>query len=105
MRDTKQRTAAVKQRAAALLRRRHRRMAAAGTACLALITALALAMPGILSDTDSVYTAPHMAASIFSGGSGGYILVGLLAFALGVSVTVLCVRLHRRDEEQESDDA
>ena len=34
-----------------------------------------------------------MTASLFTGGSLGYLLVGLLAFALGVCVTVLCVRL------------
>ena len=34
-----------------------------------------------------------MTASLFTGESLGYLLVGLLAFALGVCVTVLCVRL------------
>ena len=37
-----------------------------------------------------------MTASLFTGESLGYLLVGLLAFALGVCVTVLCVRLHER---------
>ena len=44
-----------------------------------------------------------MAASIFSGRSLGYLVVGLLAFALGVCVTVLCVRLrgHEGDSADE----
>ena len=49
-----------------------------------------------------------MAASIFSGRSLGYLVVGLLAFALGVCVTVLCVRLrgHEGDsaDEERHDD-
>ena len=43
-----------------------------------------------------------VAASIFSGRSLGYLVVGLLAFALGVCVTVLCVRL--RGHEQDTAD-
>ena len=44
-----------------------------------------------------------MAASIFSGRSLGYLVVGLLAFALGVCVTVLCIRLrgHEGDSADE----
>ena len=44
-----------------------------------------------------------MAASVFSGRSLGYLVVGLLAFALGVCVTVLCVRLrgHEGDSADE----
>lgn len=44
-----------------------------------------------------------MAAGIFSGRSLGYLVVGLLAFVLGVCVTVLCVRLrgHEGDSADE----
>ena len=44
------------------------------------------------------------AASLFSGESLGYLLVGLLAFALGVCVTVLCVRLHERERDEGSEE-
>ena len=40
-----------------------------------------------------------MTASLFTGESLGYLLVGLLAFALGVCVTVLCVRLRGRERD------
>lgn len=40
-----------------------------------------------------------MAAGVFSGRSLGYLVVGLLAFALGVCVTVLCVRLRGHEED------
>ena len=42
-----------------------------------------------------------MTASIFSGGSLGYLVVGLLAFALGVCVTILCLRLGRYEQDED----
>ena len=39
-----------------------------------------------------------------TGESLGYLLVGLLAFALGVCVTVLCVRLHERERDEGSEE-
>ena len=45
-----------------------------------------------------------MTASLFSGESLGYLLVGLLAFALGVCVTVLCVHLHERERGEGSEE-
>lgn len=103
MRTTAERLAAAKQRARELERQRQRRRArgllCAGTAaCFVVIVSLALVMPGItegFSDT----ALGGMAASIFSGRSLGYLVVGLLAFALGVCVTVLCVRLRGHEED------
>ena len=46
------------------------------------------------------------AASIFHGGAAlGYIVIGLLAFLLGVCVTVLCFRLQQmnRDDTQDKE--
>ena len=86
MRTTAERLAEAKRRARELERERQRRRArgifCAGTAaCFVMIVSLALVMPGI---TD-------------------YLVVGLLAFALGVCVTVLCVRLrgHEGDSADE----
>ena len=89
MRTTAERLAAAKQRARELERERQRRRAR-GILCIA---------EGF-SDTT---LGGGMAASIFSGRSLGYLVVGLLAFALGVCVTVLCVRLrgHEGDSADE----
>ena len=79
-------------------RRRARGLLWAGTAaCLVVIISLALAMPGITKGFSDAALGGGMAASIFSGRSLGYLVVGLLAFALGVCVTVLCVRLRGRE--------
>ena len=108
MRTTAERLAAAKQRARDLERQRQRRRARgilwAGTAaCFFVIVSLALAMPGITEGFSDTALGVGMAASVFSGRSLGYLVVGLLAFALGVCVTWLCVRLrgHEGDSADE----
>ena len=111
MRTTDERLAAAKRRAEELKRRqRHRRSRAAAVscaaACLAVILGLSLAMPSITERFSGTDYGIGMTASLFSAGSLGYILVGVLAFALGVCVTVLCFRLRERDgDDGEQDDA
>ena len=107
MRTTAERLAAAKRRARELERERQRRrvrgILCAGTAaCFVVIVSLALVMPGITEGFSDTALGGGMAASIFSGRSLGYLVVGLLAFVLGVCVTVLCVRL--RGHEGDSTD-
>ena len=68
-------------------------------------------MPGIAAHIQTGnYSGFETAASIFHGGAAlGYIIIGLLAFLLGVCVTVLCFRIRqfsREDaQDKESEDA
>ena len=112
MRTTDERLAAAKRRAEEITRqercRRSRLAAVSGAAaCLAVILGLALAMPSVTAHFSGADYYGGMTASLFSGGSLGYLLVGLLAFALGVCVTVLCFRLRGRgrdtDDEERGD--
>ena len=108
MRTTDERLAAAKRRAEAIRRREHRRHSraaalAAAAACLAAVLGLALAMPSITARFSGGDYSAGMAASMFSSGSLGYVLVGLLAFALGVCVTLLGIRLHRGGHDAEDD--
>ena len=74
--------------------RRSRIAAVSGAAaCLAAILGLALAMPSVTARFSDADYYGGMTASLFTGESLGYLLVGLLAFALGVCVTALCFRL------------
>lgn len=75
--------------------------AAAAAACLALLTGVSFAMPGIAAQfrTDG-RTGFKTAASMYGGSDAlGYIVIGLLAFLLGVCVTILCFRLRQMDRE------
>ena len=62
-------------------------------ACLAVLIAAALSMPAF-SDVASSRTARY-GSLILSTPSLGYVVIGALAFLLGICVTLLCVRLQR----------
>ena len=116
MRSHEERVAETKRRIAQIEREKRRRrntitMASAVAACLALLIGASLVMPGIAANIQTGdYSGFETAASIFHGGAAlGYIVIGLLAFLLGVCVTVLCFRLRQMNREdgqdKESEDA
>ena len=116
MRSHEERVAETKRRIAARQREKRLRrntitIASAVAACLALLIGASLAMPGIAASIQTGnYSGLETAASIFHGGAAlGYIVIGLLAFLLGVCVTVLCFRLRQMNREdgqdRESEDA
>ena len=88
------------------LRRNTITMASAVAACLALLIGASLAMPGIAASIQAGdYAGFETAASVFHGGAAlGYIVIGLLAFLLGVCVTVLCFRLRQMSREDGQDE-
>ena len=116
MRSHEERIAEAKRRIAKIEREKRRRrdtitMASAVAACLALLVGTSFAMPGIAAHIQTGdYSGFETAASMYGGGAAlGYIVIGLLAFLLGVCVTVLCFRLRQMNREdgqdRESEDA
>ena len=115
MRSHEERVAEAKRRIAKIEQEKRLRhntvtMASAVAACLVLLTGASLAMPGIAASIRTGdYSGFETAASMYGGGALGYIVIGLLAFLLGVCVTVLCFRLRQMSREdgqdQESEDA
>ena len=110
MRSHEERVAEAKRRIAARQREKRRRrntvtMASAVAACLALLIGASLAMPGIAANIQTGdYSGFETAASMYGGGAAlGYIVIGLLAFLLGVCVTVLCFRLRQMNREDGQD--
>ena len=106
MRSHEERVAEAKRRIAGQerkkrLRRRAAAAAAAAAACLALIVGCALAMPDMAARIQPGSEAGfETAASMYGGGAAlGYIVIGVLAFVLGVCVTILCFRLRRLECE------
>ena len=113
MRSREERVRAVCCRVAQMRRQRRLRAITAGAvAASVLVTAvLAVQMPERMravagNEVEDV----QAAASVFrNGGAAGYVLIGLLAFVLGICVTVLCFRIRelekaRMDEEKREDD-
>ena len=116
MRSHEERVAETKRRIAKIEREKRLRrdkitMVSAAAACLVLLIGASLAMPGIAARAQAGdYAGFETAASMYGGGAAlGYIVIGLLAFLLGVCVTVLCVRLRQMSREdgqnEESEDA
>ena len=110
MRSHEERISETKRRIAKIEREKRRRrntitIASAVAACLALLIGASLAMPGIAANIQAGdYSGFETAASIFHGGAAlGYIVIGLLAFLLGVCVTVLCFRLRQLSREDGQD--
>ena len=110
MRSHEERVVETKRRIAARnrkqkLRRGRITVLAAAAACLALIVGASFAMPGIAARIQkSEYSGFETAASIFHGSAAlGYIVIGSLAFLLGVCVTVLCFQLRQMNREDAQD--
>ena len=110
MRSHEERVAEAKRRIAKIEREKRLRrdkitMISAAAACLALLIGASFAMPGIAANIQTGnYSGFETAASMYGGGAAlGYIVIGLLAFLLGVCVTVLCIRLHQMKREDNQD--
>ena len=111
MRSHEERVVETKRRIVQIEREKRRRrntitMASAVAACLALLIGVSLAMPGIAAKIQAGdYSGFETSATMYGGGAAlGYIVIGLLAFLLGVCLTILCFRLrqlHRQDKESE----
>ena len=114
MRSHEERVAETKRRIAKIEQEKRLRhntvtMASAVAACLVLLIGASFAMPGIAASIQAGDYADFETAASMYGASLGYIVIGLLAFLLGVCVTVLCFRLRQMSREdgqdQESEDA
>ena len=108
MRSHEERVAEAKRRIAKMerekrLRRNTITMVSAVAACLVLLIGASLAMPGIAAKIQTGdYVGFETAASMYGGSAAlGYIVIGLLAFLLGVCVTVLCFRLRQMNREDD----
>ena len=109
MRSNEERIAEVKRRIAEKeykkgLRREWAAAVCCVAACLAVIVGVSLSMPDTVSRIEMGTSSGFETAATMLGGSTalGYIVVGLLAFVLGVCVTVLCFRIRRLNEEEQT---
>ena len=89
-------------------RQRHRRIVSAFciAACLAVIVGVSFVMPGIVGQiAPGTSSGFETAATILGGGTAlGYMVIGLLAFILGVCVTILCFRIRQLDKEEQTEE-
>ncbi len=110
MRTNDERLAAMHRRAGELTREKRKRQtifvgAASCALGLALVIVLGLWMPSAAPALSHETASAGMSASMFSSaGALSYIVEGLLAFLLGICVTLFCIRLKKWREDSDKED-
>ena len=112
MRTTEERAGLIHKRTAEIKRGRQKKKQRALdmiciAACLILVVGIGSFMPGLSVGIPGgeVHHASGAASLVGSHAALGYILMGLMAFLLGVFVTVLLHRLHRRNERKQRENS
>lgn len=107
MRTNEERVGLIHKRTAEIKREQQKRKQRALdiiciAACLIFVVGIGLFMPGLAAGIPGGEV--HHAS-----GAGAYVVIGLFTFVIGVSVTILCIRLknkltNRTDRAEESED-
>ena len=112
MLTTEERAGLIHKRAAELKReRQQRKQRRLDRLCIAACRILVVGIGSFLPDWvvgvpgGEVHHASGAASLVGSHAALGYILMGLMAFLLGVFVTVLLYRLHRRNERKQQENS
>ena len=103
MRTNEERSRLIHKRTAEIKREKQNRIQRGLDAvCLLLVTGIGAWMPELMTEpaAGSIIHSSGAASMIGSHAALGYIVMGLLAFLLGVCVTVLLYRLRRRNERR-----
>lgn len=110
MRTNEERITALHSRTSQLKRERKNHQfaaicAAGGVVCLGLLIGIAAMMPDISDYRFINETSDAMNASVFAGsGSLVYIVIAILAFLLGITLTVFCFRIKKWLDEKDRGD-
>ena len=101
MYDTARRVALVKQRVRENNRRRQRRgIYGLSAACMLLFAVLMQAADAFVVHGQTAAWG-SFGAMLLREDAGGYVLVGVAAFAAAVVLTVVCMRLHEREKQKQ----
>lgn len=107
MRTNEERSQLIHKRTAEIKREKQNRIqrgfdAVCIAVCLLLVTGIGAWMPELMTEpaAGSIVHSSGVASMIGSHAALGYIVMGLLAFLLGVCVTVLLYRLRSRNERR-----
>lgn len=112
MRTNEERAGLIHKRTAEIKRERQKRKQRALditciAACLILVIGIGSFMPELTAGIPGgeVHHASGAASLVGSHAALGYILMGIMAFLLGVCVTVLLYRLHSRNERKQQENS
>ena len=101
MYDTAKRVTLVKRRVRESTRRKQRRgVYRLSAACILLFAAL-MQTAGMVIGQGQPAARGVFGAMLLREDAGGYVLVGIAAFAAAVVLTVVCMRLHEREKQKQ----
>ncbi len=93
----------LQRKAAYLAQRQVRRLKGIGAGLAALLMTMLFVLPGIAGNGEAYAPSGAYGAMILGPETGGYVIVALLAFALGIVVTLIIQKRRGiRDEEAET---
>lgn len=102
MRSNEELMKGILQRKAVYLERRQtRRLAITGVSLAALLTLALCAAPGVSGPIER-QAVSAMGATILGPEAGGYVIVALLAFALGVVISLTVQKLREKENKSET---
>ena len=111
MRTTEERARLIHKRTTEIKRERQKKKqrgldAGCAAVCLLVVAGIGALMPNLMRGVadGGVSHASGAASLVGSHAALGYILIGLMAFLLGMCVTVLLYRLRRRNERRHQED-
>jgi len=100
MYDTARRVALVKQRVRENTRRRQRREAISLSVACMLLCAVLTQAAGMVVGPGQTAAQGIFGAMLLREDAGGYVLVGVVAFAAAAAITALCFRLRNREKQK-----
>ena len=100
MYDTARRVALVKQRVRENTRRRQRREAISLSAACILLCAVLTQAAGMVVGSGQTAAQGIFGAMLLREDAGGYVLVGVVAFAAAAAITALCFRLRSKENRR-----
>ena len=100
MYDTARRVALVKQRVRENTRRRQRREVISLSAACMLLCAVLTQAAGMVVGPGQTAAQGIFGAMLLREDAGGYVLVGVVAFAAAAAITALCFRLRNRENQK-----
>ncbi len=102
MYDTARRVALVKQRVRENTRRKQRRGIYGLSAACMLLFAVLMQTAGMAIGQGQTAARGVFGAMLLQENAGGYVLVGVAAFAAAVALTIVCMRLHEYEKRKKS---
>ena len=100
MYDTARRVALVKQRVRENTRRRQRREAISLSVACMLLCAVLTQAAGMVVGPGQTAAQGIFGTMLLREDAGGYVLVGVVAFAAAAAITALCFRLRSRENQK-----